>query len=56
MLRWFNEDEREVCPACGVRAAVTMPSALTLCCLACGVVVIDGERIELRTLADASSG
>jgi hypothetical protein len=47
MIGWFSDDERDVCSACGESAAVSLPSALAVFCLACGAVTIDGERIDV---------
>jgi hypothetical protein len=47
MLAWFSEDERQECSKCGERAVVTLPDALASFCLACGVIWIEGEPIEV---------
>jgi len=35
--QWFADEELEVCPACGERAALRIPTA-TLACVACGLI------------------
>jgi hypothetical protein len=48
LLTWFDEDERQVCAACGERASVTLPRVLASFCLRCGAVTIDGVRVEVE--------
>jgi hypothetical protein len=47
MLAWFDEDERNVCGACGERACVSLPNAATSFCLACNAITLDGKRIDV---------
>jgi hypothetical protein len=35
--QWFGDEELEVCPACGERAALWIPTG-TLACVACGLI------------------
>jgi hypothetical protein len=46
-LAWFNEDERQVCEACGERSVVGVPEAVASFCLNCGAVTIDGVRVDI---------
>jgi len=46
LLRWFSEDERSLCPACGQRTCVTISGARGAFCLGCYAVFVDGERID----------
>jgi hypothetical protein len=49
LLEWFDEDERERCPACRARALVGVEDAPRFrVCLACAAVWVGGERIDER--------
>lgn len=56
MLHWFEEDERQGCDACGMRAAVTCPGAPASFCLACGAITVDGRRINPAAATLAQTG
>jgi ribosomal protein S27AE len=47
LLAWFSEEEREVCGSCGERSSVSVPDALASFCLRCGVVAIEGVRLDV---------
>ena len=47
LLEWFDEDEREQCPACRARALVGVEDAPRFrVCLTCAAVWVAGERID----------
>lgn len=52
LLEWFDEEEREDCPACGERARVGVPDApLFRVCLGCAAIWVDGERLDNKRRA-----
>ena len=53
LLEWFDEDERELCPACGKRSMVGVDEAPDLgVCLGCAAVWVAGARIDKQTHLD----
>ena len=46
LLKWFSEDERCDCFACGMRASVGLPDVASQFCLRCGAITIAGLRID----------
>ena len=49
LLAWFDQTEREHCPACGKRAVVGVEDApLFRVCLGCSAVWVQGKRIDER--------
>jgi len=46
LLKWFSEDERRDCLACGVRALVGLSDVAAQFCLRCGAITIAGMRID----------
>jgi hypothetical protein len=46
-LAWFSDEERQVCESCGKRSVVSVPDAVASFCLNCGVVTIDGVRVDV---------
>jgi hypothetical protein len=56
LLDWFEEAERERCPACGEHALVGAEGAPRFrLCLACAGVWVSGERIDERRRTDLRS-
>jgi Zn-finger nucleic acid-binding protein len=47
LLEWFDDEEREDCPACGVRTLVGARRApLLRVCLSCAGVWVGGVRVD----------
>lgn len=46
LLKWFSEDERRDCLACGMRALVSLPDVAAQFCLRCGAITIAATRID----------
>ena len=56
LLRWFSEDERSRCAACGELACVRLHTDAAAICLACGAVWIGEERFDSGGSLDPEAG